>query len=393
MPIVDSANGILIHGREDAGLSLGMIYRAMIMTLCVLVFISCKMDKTTLLAYVCAIFFVITPHLFDLLSVPFLSLVTKLFLPILCIEAFRALARKDRVYLEWPKKLIAIWSIAFPLAYLIPFAIGAGYYTYPAENAGYKAFFDAQNSLGCVLVVLHCFATKSLLEETNLKTLACWVMLTGAIVLTGLKSCYLVAAIVTVFFIAKSKTGGALRRFAIVLLVVSIGFIAILLFKDEINSIIQRWLYFGSTRDLLSFFTSGRVSRIIPAFQFLDQEMPFWQLFGSGLAYTDAVFQMSGYRFVEMDIVDILLQFGCIGLAFIFIYYASIYSRNGRASIEYKFGYLIVAIFGIFAGHIFETGLGGMTLSLAAWSLIASHMYQTDDLLACKSSCRKGHAK
>lgn len=376
MPIVDSVNGALIHGGEDAGFSLGMFYRVTIIALCVLVFASYKMDKTTLFVYVCTTFLIITPHLFDIVSASFLSLLSKLLLPILCIEAFRALARQDSAYLSWPKKLISIWSIVFPLAYLIPFALGIGYYTYPVEHAGYKAFFDAQNSLGCALAMLYCFSTKSLIENTGVKTLVPWIMLTSSIILTGLKGCYVIAIAVTVFLIAKARTGGTLRRFFVVLLVVSVGLFAVILFNDEINSIIQRWLYFGSTRDALSFITSNRVDRIAPTLHFLNQELPFWQFFGSGLAYVEVVFQTSGYQFIEMDVVDILFQFGCGGLALIFIYYASIYFRNEKASTECKFSYLIVAVFGVFAGHVFESGLGGMVLSLAAWCLISSHALQ-----------------
>lgn len=368
MPVVDAVNGYVIGQGASGGLTIGIIYRIALVALCIALFVDYPMDKEMLVVFCLLIAFVIIPHMLDLTSISFLSMTVKLVLPILLIETFRNIVQKNPLMADWPSRLVSIWTYMFVLIFLGSYVLNIGYYTYEAESTGYKAFFEAQNSLVCALLFLFVFSTKNVFEAPKFTDFVKWLLLLACLFLTGLKAAYLMSVVVVAIFFISSRI--SIMKKAVIATVICLCAVSLcIIFSAELESVISRWFFHMTNRDFISFATSGRTDRIPYVFQFLNTEAghAFWPLFGSGESYSVAI--PHGYVAIEMDLPDIFFQFGIMGLATILYCYLSRYIWAPRRSFAWMLSFWIIALLSIFSGHVLESGLGGMVLAVAVWGL------------------------
>lgn len=371
LPIVDSINGMLNGGANEGFFSVGMAYRLCVMAYCLLVLVRGRIPKRFLAIAVAILALVILPHTFDLIDSSFLSLAIKTLLPILCIEAFIKEAENDsqtHANLEW---LIRCWSILFPLAILIPFALGIGFQTYGEGAAGYKGFFYAQNDLCFILSVLFFFACKKALERPSVARTLQLILMGICILLLGLKGGYILMVVSAAYWIMRSKMT-MLRRLAITLVICVFAMLVAPFVLEIMASIIDRWAYFSSTANSFwAFFSSGRLERIPVALVYLsDTELnPAWLLFGSGMRYGEC---LAPFGLVEMDPFDLFFQFGLCGASLFVGYYLSfLFVKLSDGKRHYRMALIMALVLSIAAGHVLNSALSTMVLSVLcglAWS-------------------------
>lgn len=372
LPIIDSLNGVLNGGANEGFLSIGMAYRLCVIAYCFLVLVRGMIPKRFLAIAVAILALIIVPHAFDLTDGSFLSLSIKTLLPILCIEAFIKEADNDsQTTHDNLERLIRYWSILFPLAILIPFALGIGFQTYGEGSVGYKGFFYAQNDLCFILSVLFFFACKEALERPSAARTLQLILIGLCILLLGLKGGYILMLVSAAYWIMKSKMT-MLRRLTITLAICVFAMLVAPFVSEIMASIVGRWAYFSNiSNSFLGFFTSGRLERIPVALDYLsDTELnPAWFLFGSGMRYGKC---LAPFGLIEMDPIDLFFQFGLCGSSLFVGYYLSfLFVKLPDDKRHYRMALIMALVLSIAAGHVLNSALSTMALSVLcglAWS-------------------------
>ena len=364
LPLVDSFNGMINGGGNDGIFSLGMMYRLCIITYCCFVILKGTISKRSFIVLVVVMAFIVLPHVFDIVDTSFLSLAVKTLLPVLCIEAFLKEAAEGKLGRDDFEKLIDAWSILFPLAILTPFFLGLGFQTYGSEDVGYKGFFFAQNDLCFVLSILFFFCCGKLFKKTSTLNAIRLLLIGVCIILLGMKSGYLLLCVSIAYWVMRSEITLVKRIGIIIALCVAVFAITPFVI-DIVNSILNRWMYFSTTRSsFMDFLSSGRLERIPVAIDFLfsTESNPLWFIFGVGMRYSEC---LAPFGLIEMDLFDFFFQFGVIGTAFLFIYYLRfLFVRVSEDSRHFRFALLIAFALAFFAGHVLNSALSAMFFSV-----------------------------
>lgn len=368
MPVVDSINGILIEDQNSPGFTIGTIYRVTLLIACMFLFIDSRADRRLLIMSAAMIITIVVPHLYDAVANGYLSTLIKILLPVIVGETFRVISTDENEIYSKLRKIVSSWIITFPICYLIPFILHTGYYTYESELIGYKAFFDAQNSLGCVMICLYVFAFNDLLSEFTIGNCAKVVLIATSVLLIGLKSLYILIILITLILLFRSGKLLEIKKIAITIFLLGILMLIITIFTSEIEAIIARWSYFFKNTDgFIDFFTSGRAERIAPTLRAISEDNPLWWVFGISNNYQHVVMSAFNYENIEMDLIDLLLQVGVIGVSLIIYYYSSVVDHAVKCnfcSAPEVLSLLIAFCMGLLAGHVFFTGICGMLLSV-----------------------------
>ncbi len=361
VPFVDVLNGI-VQLELNINLSFGLIFRIFLLITCVY-YLMKKPFKTfpsSILLFVIYLFVSIFFHfeaniIDDLRDAITISLIPLLYLTINHINK----ENKNAVNLN---KILKWYTIAFPLTLIIPYFLGIGYLAY--EDSGYKGFYIALNAISNMIVITSIISIYNVFKKYNLFNIIAFISNTFCILIMGTKSAYLIYAIVFLYFMVRYinnkriKTRNKLFFLATFVLVILFMF----LFIDKIQSIFDRWLYFFEKRSFISFLTSARSERIIPAIEFIfDSKYSIvYSLFGFG----NIVNPNLEYNLIEMDLFDILFQHGLIGLFFIIYFVIKIYLSLNNKPIICKFTLITIIILSIFVGHVLTNALSATMFAI-----------------------------
>lgn len=368
LPMVDSFNGFLNDGGNEGGLSFGMAYRILV----ILVFATASflgMQRRLLVAAGVAVSgIIIIPHIGDLVhSASFVVLTIKTMLPLICIAGFVSVDMEGRTVEGRLKMLFRSWALLFPVTIFIPLIFGTGFNTYGSMSAGYKGFYYSQNDLCFVLVMLFYFSGIDALRSEDKRhsiSAIVSVLLTGAcILLLGLKSGYIMMLVSAVLWLFDRSVPTSRKR-----IVVLVAFIAVLilsvLFDDEIRLIVNRWLYNYNVSDSFgTFVSSGRFERIPKSIEKLNAVYggPFWMLFGAGQRAMEV---LHPYMFAEMDVFDILFEYGVAGCLLICGTYLSfLFLRIPSKESWTKCMLVIACAMSTLGGHVLNSPLSGMVFA------------------------------
>ncbi|MBB1124548.1 O-antigen ligase family protein [Limosilactobacillus albertensis] len=379
LPIMDSLNGLLNGGGNENGLSLGIVYRLIIVVVSVMYWCFYGLNKRALI-YLLLIF------VYLLLSVigstdygtTYIILLFKLMLPIIIIETIRSLYNNNKLNSRNINFIMNSWLLLFPLTMIIPYFLGIGFSTYgdstsisQQAQAGFKGLYYAQNDISYVIDILYLYVINKVSMNTKILYIAEYIMVLIVSLIMGLKGNYLIIAVVTVYYVFKgSKDSKSRLQKFILLIMVIIGIAAIFtFFMNDLNTIIQRWQYFYNKNGFLSFFTSTRSDRIAPTYNWISEIAGIKGfLFGTGYNYT---IMIPIFKFVEMDIFDILFQLGIVGAVLIYGYYFSIYLKNKHIKF-YSGAFLLTILISTLSGHVFETALSGVFFAVICSGLIVN---------------------
>lgn len=370
LPLIDSLNGCLNNGGNEGVLSVGALYRSVIILYSVFAILRDGVPKRTLVVLASCVCLIILPHVCDLINVEFLSLTVKTVLPILCIEVLIKKWSVGEINEAWVEKLLSGWSALFPLVIIVPLVLGLGFQTYGSGGAGYKGYFYAQNDLCFALSVLFFFSFGRVVRNITLSNVIKLLSLGLCIVLLGMKSGYFMLVISILYWLvqgdASSKTKSVIFSVTVLL-----GALFLWLVFSSPNSILERWKYFSNASDsFLSFFSSGRIERIPQAALSLSGSDigSTWILFGSGTLYGSFI---APYGLVEMDPFDLFFQYGLVGLAFFAFYYGRfLICRLPRDRRFYRLALIMALTMSLLAGHVLNSALSSMVFAVlcgAAW--------------------------
>ena len=290
--------------------------------------------------------------------IQYLNFLVRLILPILIITTIEACVDAGVLRRNLSYELFLKWRYLFPACIIIPYILGTGFHTY--ENSiGYKGFYHAQNDIGYVLIILYLFSLYGLSKRIDLKNMLAVIILLICNLILGLKSNYiLVVAISVIYFIKKEKLGqGAKKVFVMVGVMMGILSLAVL-YWNEISSIVKRWQYFYVQRDFLSFLTSSRSERILPAYEWIKGRWGMVGIFfGSGVGY------QLHTGLIEMDLFDVFFQIGLCGVVLIYGFYFRLLKRY-HAMGFYRWGIWLSILYSTIVGHVLESALSGMFFSV-----------------------------
>ncbi|EUJ18718.1 hypothetical protein HB852_06695 [Listeria grandensis] len=293
--------------------------------------------------------------------------------------------RKDQLKETSYEKIFLAISIFFTLGLLIPYALGIGNQTYAGSDAGYKAFFFANNDTTIGFIVSATFTGWYLFKQTKATKL--WTRLMLALLylgnllgllLLGTKTGIVYGVILTIvlllrFFFFQKRIGPAVKwgiGVTVIAVLTLIVFQGRAFIVETMSGLVQRLTYFYNlyNGDLVRFITSSRSEFLDSAFRsFTDSGNLMTQLFGYGFSQRVATWGLGDL--VEMDFFDVFFSLGILGLLvtlglLLFFFITSCKKRS-----IYSVLFLILVLYGAFAGHVLFSALSSTLFGLVCGGL------------------------
>nr|WP_220132296.1 O-antigen ligase family protein [Listeria rustica] len=285
---------------------------------------------------------------------------------------------------SYEKMFLAI-STFFTLGLLIPYVLGIGNQTYEASEAGYKAFFFANNDTTIGFIVSATFTGWYLFKQTkktgvwtrgllallylgNLLGLLLLGTKTGIIYGVGLT----IVLLLRFFFLQNrvgiaSKWGIGMMIFAVVTFITIQGRAFIL---ETVSGLVQRLTYFYNlyNGDLLRFITSSRSEFLDTASaSFMHSGNLMTQLFGFGFSQRVTTWGLGDL--VEMDFFDVFFSLGIVGLLVMIGLLLFFFILSCKKRSIYSVLFVILLCYGAFAGHVLFSALSSTLFGLVCGGL------------------------
>ena len=364
LPLMDSLNGLINGGGNENGISLGIIYRFVIVIISFSYWLFYGIDRKWFIYFLTLLALLIVSILInndnDMFS--YIILLFKLVLPIIIIITIRCLSNRNLITRENIDFLMNTWVIIFPLTLLIAYALGLGFSTYGdgtsagGANVGFKGLYYAQNDISYIIDILYLYIMNKLSKKINIRNIIEFLLVLSSSLLMGLKGNFLIILLVTIIYVfkAEKKVSKNLQKILLFSVIIFSIIVFCSIFSDNINAMIARWQYFYNKNGLISFLTSTRSDRIIPTYNWLIPQLGILGIFmGSGFRYTSVVIS----KFIEMDFFDIFFQLGIIG------------QKNSHVNF-YSAALLLTLLISTLSGHVLETALSGVFLGVICGGII-----------------------
>ena len=371
LPVMDSLNGLINGGGNENGLSLGIIYRIIIVIVSFSYWLLYGVDKKYLLYFLFVLFYLtISVIRSPLYLSSYLILMFKLILPLVIVITLRILYKNNIFNKSKLNTILDIWQFLFPLTLLVAYVLGIGFATYTFNatssttdaSVGFKGLYYAQNDISYVMDILYYYSLRKLLKTKNILNIVGYFFSLASVLLLGLKSGYILVLIITIFMIGRQlKSKKELLSSILLFVFIVLGFIfAFNIFSNDISKVIDRWQYFYDNRtSFFSFLTSMRSDRIVPINRWVNSNYGvIGLLFGTGYNYAHITGSIVP-EIVEMDLIDVYFQIGIIGIIIIYGFYFKIYFQNLRTSF-YSNAFLLTILISTLNGHVLETALSGV---------------------------------
>ncbi|MBA3927903.1 O-antigen ligase family protein [Listeria rustica] len=282
-------------------------------------------------------------------------------------------------------KLFLAISTFFTLGLLIPYVLGIGNQTYAGSDAGYKAFFFANNDTTIGFIVSATFIGWYLFQQT--KQTKSWTrLLLGllylgnllGLLLLGTKTGIVYGVILTIvlllrFFFFQKRVGPAVK-WGIGVTVISV--LALIVVQGRafivttLSGLIQRLTYFYNLYDgdLVRFITSSRSEFLDAAFgHFINTGNLLTQLIGFG--FNERVTTWGLGDLVEMDFFDVFFSLGMLGLVVMLGLLLFFLMKSCQKRSIYTALFLLLLCYGAFAGHVLFSALSSTLFGLVCGGL------------------------
>ncbi len=283
------------------------------------------------------------------------------------------------------EKMFLTISTLFTLGLLIPYALGVGNQTYAAADAGYKAFFFANNDTTIGFIVSATFTGWYLFQQTKQTKISTRLLLgllylgnLLGLLLLGTKTGIVYGLVLTIvlllrFFFFQNRLGFAVKWgigvtvISVLMLIVIQGRAFIL---TTISGLVQRLTYFYNLYDgdLVRFLTSSRSEFLDVAFEaFIDTGNLATQLIGFGFSARIATWGLGDL--VEMDFFDVLFSLGVLGLVVMLALLLFFMVKSCQKRSIYTALFIILVCYGAFAGHVLFSALSSTLFGLVCGGL------------------------
>lgn len=293
--------------------------------------------------------------------------------------------RADMLKATSYEKIFLAISTFFTLGLLIPYVLGIGNQTYAASDAGYKAFFFANNDTTIGFIASATFTGWYLFKQTKQTKL--WTRMLLALLylgnllgllLLGTKTGIVYGVVLTIvllfrFFFFQKRVGLAVK-WGIGLTVISV--LTLIVFQGRtfilttVSGLIQRLTYFYNLYDgdLVRFLTSSRSEFLDTAFSsFIGTGNLVTQLIGFGFNIRVETWGLGDL--VEMDFFDVFFSLGILGLVVMLGLLFFFLIKSFQKKCIYTVLFLILICYGAFAGHVLFSALSSTLFGLVCGGL------------------------
>lgn len=213
LPLMDSLNGLINGGGNENGISLGIIYRFVIVIISFSYWLFYGIDRKWFIYFLTLLALLIVSILInndnDMFS--YIILLFKLVLPIIIIITIRCLSNRNLITRENIDFLMNTWVIIFPLTLLIAYALGLGFSTYGdgtsagGANVGFKGLYYAQNDISYIIDILYLYIMNKLSKKINIRNIIEFLLVLSSSLLMGLKGNFLIILLVTIIYVFKAE--------------------------------------------------------------------------------------------------------------------------------------------------------------------------------------------
>lgn len=365
---------------EDAWL--GKLYRLMFFAILLLIIILRTPIRKLVNYALLLTAMVALPLIYAILNQSTMGILTdcvqlsKLLYPIALYEVLNYLIYKDKLELSDVDKCVRTYMWFYPISIVIPYILGLGYKSYAAYDAGYSGFYAAGNELSIVLVAMFIFSLNQVVSEREYKMVFATALNVFCILLTGSKTgiLMLIVGTVTVMMHSRDLTVKMKRALGIIFVCIPTAYLIIILMSDQITSIINMitFKYRQLGNDFIAFMFSNRTKKIAPNFlnSIYNSENGLINfLIGKGYYHQAVIYKtnanLASSGLIEMDLFDVFFQHGIIITIYVVSFYAKkIFTKCQYQNWIYHFIATTMVIFGLMAGHTFQSTLPSTTLIL-----------------------------
>ena len=387
---VDMLNGIILKKGINLPISIGQLYKLIILAF---LFFKFLFKPKLLLFSLGVTFLLFIPSLYQsikLLNVGFLFediiKISKYLAPLFCFLFFvDYIKRADEIGIRKLIRLVQFSYLVLAVNILLKY-VGLGYPMYEFGNIGSKGFFYAGNEISALLVILSSVIAFDLWHNKKIIQYFIFWALTLFIGLT-ISSKTGVVGIALIFLLIPLKRPSIKLSIGRIIFFLSSLFIVIPLVFYLSWKFIQgtafyiRLQYFSAKFDFWTFLLSNRNVFFTDAYKIYKEEYSVLEkVIGVGQAQYELI---NNGRIVEVDFADILFAYGIIGLIYFFaiilflIVQALRFSRNDKYIFANFVLLMILVLLAISttAGHVFSSGMAAVFIGL-----LFSLMYYKKDV-------------
>lgn len=294
-----------------------------------------------------------------------------LYSAVMCLGIYEML-RTKKVKIEILIKVLNDSSIVMIIVYFLSIVTGFGRSTY--GDSGYKACFNASNSLTIVLVILAGFQLTLFFINKKKSKLIYFMILSIFIFLTGSKSGIVFLILFTAYMLRPKVNKVFLRKLVIVAgITVTLYYLLSHKFDLQMQAIIYRMTYFlKNSNSTIEYALSGRNNLLMAGWDAYKDNFTIVSLFIGNGSYSMHILigKLSGWgilKSIEMDFFDIFFCFGMMGI--LSTYFLAIKTAGLRDLRKYNispvyFLFWMCIVFSILGGHVFMDSFASTLLGL-----------------------------
>ncbi|TDS18650.1 O-antigen ligase-like membrane protein [Maribacter caenipelagi] len=376
---IDMLHGFLLHSGVILPLSVGQLFKLLLLGSLLLSFITEKNRLVICFLLFLLLFIPSLIQVFFQLKIDFLFKdfikISRYLMPIIAYLFFKKITCKGKKGdMNLIFKLVQFSYAVFSFNILLKY-IGLGYAMYPNGDIGSKGFFFAGNETSALLIILSAIIGFNIAQKgKNLKYSLFFIfnLFIGLTISskTGTLGVLLVFLLIPVKKFKFKIRLKYLKRVIISVLVI-LPIVIISTWKFIVASpVFKRLDYFWKELDFLTFIFSNRNNFFKSAWQvYLEEYNILEKFFGVGQTTYEL---LNGNSIVEIDIADIFFSYGIIGLSlFIFLMIFGYYqAKKLRVTNNYPYAGLVIlmlfVLFGIstIAGHVYSSGMSAVFIGL-----------------------------
>lgn len=248
-------------------------------------------------------------------------------------------------------------------------ALGFGNSTYSDAEVGSKGYFEGGNDIGVAFLVLASFLLFVLyLQKKSLTIRLCFILLQLIVALLASTKLVILGSLISVLYVIWNFIKlNIWIKYLYLILVITI-LVSGLYWGIQSSGLLDRLLTNFEKGDILFVILSGRDSTVFEGFTNFSKSNLITKFFGFPLIQNS-----------EMDVFDILFNFGFMGVFYFFSLAILLYRRLSQLIIvgfsNAKFGrfiFIFCGTLGLIAGHTLFSTQGGLFL----FAVIAMSYYQ-----------------
>lgn len=271
------------------------------------------------------------------------------------------------------------FGVIFINLFLGLLGLGNPQYRVEGKNIGYIGFFYSGNELSAIMLIVFFFLAYYTWDKNKLiKYLLLAFVCLFLSMLKSTKTTILGTLLVFSFLPLTQYAFLLNKKFIRLLLggIILAPFVLFIVYYGIVSSsLLDRIIFFWYKLDLVTLFFSSRNLYAVENYEYFHDFPLFFKFFGCG----ETFIRNSTGRLSEIDFVDILTNYGFLGLLIVFFFLVSIFSKLRKAVKNNpndnfrRFGvfyFIIIIILSNTAGHIFVSGLVPFYLAITLSYLI-----------------------